>query len=1192
MPSDPRLEVFLSDGGEVFSSVQQGQNLWQPDPFDVETLNPTARRAFKRLLDRATASPRPDTGKILLLRGESGSGKTHLVRAFRNAAHEQQRGFTGYMPMTVDAAHYDRYILSNLIDSIDHHPYDVAKGDDSGMMHLSNKLMAQCTSLFAPNIEPKEKVPEDDEFHGPVRAVADDLLSDPRFSGVEVDLLRALIYFQRRDPRINRRIFNWLRCEEITPEDRKVIGDLVPRTSDDAPARMIEQLGRVMNALGYALVLCIDQIEDIHDFEHRPESENAFRRAMNTLASIAGKVPNAIVVICCLTDYWEKMRVFLTQAMVDRIENDPDPVTLERTVTAATARDMVARRLRCLYEQRGVKYQPEEPTYPIPPEGFELLAGQRARDVLNQCRRYREKAIELQRLPDTFPLPSRGTTAQPPPPPVGADMDRAWTDFRTTYKEKLPEDDSDITALLAWAVEIGSEEMGGSPRFTVKPRNGDDLLDVAVHPSGKKLVLALCENKPQGGSLGKQMTEALSAARGKTPVLIRTSEFPSSTGTRVSEALSKLIRQGGRRVVLGDSDLRELVALRDFRALHVGQAALAEWSRTARPVTRLKSMGDILGLEPLGPSLPPQGPAKDPVAREPEKRDSKDTEVPPPPAPPPMPVHVKNENNFVPRQSGLFSDAMVTTAATPTPRNASSPHPAPTPPAQTSKRPSGKVATVTPQASLPPAAGPKMAASADEDTDLPAMKPAGKLLPDPDPTPVQRPEAPVNLVRKPRPTPAAGIPAVPNVVLTGPLRLGVSEGLLPQNVMLDTAELTKHSAFLGGSGSGKTTLALNTLEQLLLRGIPVILVDRKGDLAAYARPEAWEEPIEDATLRERRRLLRERVDVALFTPGRSDGRPLAIPIVPQGLETLPAEEREQGVQQAADAIAGMLDYKTSGNDKAAKAVLAQALRLLMGQSFGKEVTLELIQQFVMSQDPALLEATDGIPTKTHAKLAQDLSVLRINLRTLLAVSGERLDLDELLGRGVHGVPGRTRLSIISTKFLGDNSRILFWVSQLLLETHRWASQHPSPKLQAVILFDEADMYLPATSKPATKEPMESLLKRARSAGLGIMLATQSPGDFDYKCRENVRMWCVGRVKEDNALRKLQPMFTEARVDADAKLPGQKAGQFHVLREGKVQQLKADRSAISTNQLSEDEILLYARKSREAQASDTKNTGTS
>jgi DNA helicase HerA-like ATPase len=53
-------------------------------------------------------------------------------------------------------------------------------------------------------------------------------------------------------------------------------------------------------------------------------------------------------------------------------------------------------------------------------------------------------------------------------------------------------------------------------------------------------------------------------------------------------------------------------------------------------------------------------------------------------------------------------------------------------------------------------------------------------------------------------------------------------------------------------------------------------------------------------------------------------------------------------------------------------------------------------------------------------------------------------------------------------------------------------------LQAVLPCDEADRYLPARRQPSTKAPMEDLLKRACSAGLGVFLATQSPGDFDYK----------------------------------------------------------------------------------------------
>src|SRR5207244_2256736 len=147
-------------------------------------------------------------------------------------------------------------------------------------------------------------------------------------------------------------------------------------------------------------------------------------------------------------------------------------------------------------------------------------------------------------------------------------------------------------------------------------------------------------------------------------------------------------------------------------------------------------------------------------------------------------------------------------------------------------------------------------------------------------------------------------------------------------------------------------------------------------------------------------------------------------------------------------------------------------------------------------------------------------------------ASEALDVDALFGRGDRGRPGKTRLSVINTQFLGDQAAVDFWLAQFLIALDRWANKNPSAdRLQAVLLFDEADQYLPATRQPATKAPMENLLRRARSKGVGLFLATQSPGDLDYKCRDQIRIWLVGRVKEKVAIDKLRPMLEAARIDA-------------------------------------------------------------
>jgi DNA helicase HerA-like ATPase len=151
------------------------------------------------------------------------------------------------------------------------------------------------------------------------------------------------------------------------------------------------------------------------------------------------------------------------------------------------------------------------------------------------------------------------------------------------------------------------------------------------------------------------------------------------------------------------------------------------------------------------------------------------------------------------------------------------------------------------------------------------------------------------------------------------------------------------------------------------------------------------------------------------------------------------------------------------------------------------------------------------------------------------------------------------------------------MSQFLMAVKRWGDQHPSPDLQAVFLFDEADLYLPAQSKPSTKGPMEDLLKRARSAGIGLLLATQSPGDFDYKCRDNIRTWLVGKIKEPTAIRKMKPMLSECKDDVSLRLPAQKTGEFHLLRDGEAIAFQADRSLLVTEQLAEEEILTLANR---------------
>ena len=250
-------------------------------------------------------------------------------------------------------------------------------------------------------------------------------------------------------------------------------------------------------------------------------------------------------------------------------------------------------------------------------------------------------------------------------------------------------------------------------------------------------------------------------------------------------------------------------------------------------------------------------------------------------------------------------------------------------------------------------------------------------------------------------------------------------------------------------------------------------------------------------------------------------------------------------------------------------LLAQAFDLLT--QTGARLDLDALVRFIDSADPALVAAVGRLETRHFRDVVSDLETLRLSGSKLFEAAPERLDVASMFSPGREG---RTRLTIISTQFFGDSSATLFWVAQLLLAVNRWTSKHPAPRLAGCLLLDEADLFLPAAAQPATKAPLESLLKRARETGLGVLLATQSPGDLDFKSRDSIGSWFVGRLKEPAALAKLKPVLAGATAE---RIAAQKPREFVLLRDGVATELRAASSCVAPEERPEAEILRLARR---------------
>jgi hypothetical protein len=982
--------------------------------------------------------------------------------------HRNRAGFMGYMQLTSRSANYARYVLSNLIDSLDQ-PYDETLDTQTGLARLS-------TALASRAFEPKEASmlrddPDlsDEEVIDLVCTGADRLIARERYRPDRLDLLRALLFLHRSDSRIKARILKFLRCEELSGHDRKLIGGLAPRTNEEDPERMIEMLGRLMGEIAatpYSLVVCLDQLEMVFRLGG---TEIHLQRALGTVCDLAGHVPSSIFVVSCLRDGYERLRGGLPRSVLDRLEHIP-PVRLRDERTLDEAQELVVTRLRYLYSNAGVPFEEENPLYPFPPGFLEQQKDLRTRPLLDACRRYRQRCQEVGQI---LPLSSEPL----PEPRIDEERrqrveswERDWNDFLAAYKGSPPEEEQALAELLAWALTSAGEELETEHRFPSRAAEGAVQAEAQLQgATAEHIYVALCNRTAQFGWLAKQIAQHTRLAQDhpKKPVLVlvRNDEFPKTKS--VERELAAALKAGARTVVIQNADWRNMLALQAFRKKHEKEAWFKEWLADENHISRLSPVRHILGLDRLD--------------RFPPVRRGGDT--------------------------GKATD--------PT-RPEARPDPGHTPPT-----------TVT-----------------TEDF-------------------TTAPEAP---------PPSTG----------DLITLGVTRGRLAQPVELTRNEFTCHAAFLGGSGSGKTTLALGVVEQMLLQGIPVLMIDRKGDLAGYARPEFWSRPLSDPALSARRDALKARLDVQLYTPGHPEGRPVAISIAPEGLGEMAVFERQEAAAQAAHALADMLGYKNNKREGALRAILIQALQVL-AETLPRPITLDDLVEIIGDVDEALVSRVGRLDTKFFGQLVQNLETLKLTSTHLFSGGGEPLDVDAFFGTGRHARPGRTRLTIISTKFLRDDSQIQFWVAQLLIAVLRWASKNPKGALQAALLLDEADLYLPATRQPATKLPMESLLKRGRSAGLSVMLATQSPGDLDYRCRDTIRAWFLGRIKEQRALDKLKPMLSESPVDVAEKLPGQGTGEFYVVREDKVMSLKAYRSVLTTEQIADSELLVLARRTRPAVA---------
>ena len=420
------------------------------------------------------------------------------------------------------------------------------------------------------------------------------------------------------------------------------------------------------------------------------------------------------------------------------------------------------------------------------------------------------------------------------------------------------------------------------------------------------------------------------------------------------------------------------------------------------------------------------------------------------------------------------------------------------------------------------------------------------------------------------------------------------------------SDLITHTFICGGSGSGKTVMGKAIIEEAALKGVPSIIVDLKGDLSslalAFGELDAavvapWIEVEDNSTLGRaalaesntfRKRLwdwglaetnVREfsnNVAVKIFTPRSELGRRVSIPLIsfpPPDINKLFDEDPDTAsvmVTSMAEALvqrvipSGQRDRETDF----VTALIEHAWRT--GIDLTGETGLEQLVSMILEPPFAtigVLGIDDHIPEKRRQKLAQAVNGQLIGAAANW-VRGEEMSVDKLAGN--NRVDGKTQISVINLSHITDFEDQSFVVAQIAFAINAWMRKQgnaPGGNRPRLLFFlDEIGggggktAFYPTYPYTSTCKPaLNILVKQGRAFGVGCILATQNPGDIDYKGLSNCATWIVGKLQTKRDRDKVREGLTDAEFspsDMAKKLARPKTGDFMLLnKEGDVHFIK-------------------------------------
>jgi hypothetical protein len=488
---------------------------WKPVEADVEEIH---RTAFEVCRGAAEVVRTQHRSASVLLHGEAGSGKTHLIGRLRCHLAGQNVIFISVQLRTSPGRLW-RHIRQHVADDL---------------LRESNHGRSQFARLVARQSVDTATIDYD------LRTVLEHLTLSRH-----VQEARA-----------------WLRGE-ILPESAQARLALATESDEgehpeDKARDIVLQLCRWIGS-SVPLVLCFDQVEALQQQMNDRESLFHFGKVISTLHD---GTENVLLVCCIQSSFKDAFYDACDKADQARLASFDTcsliPLNLDQALRLATARLDADAELADFRDGR------EQRLWPLNPRDleswFEVQTGRTAvaRKVIAHCSDRFEIArsgAERPRLPgDESPLPAA--------PGLGDFLNRSWQ--QRQEEAILANDSSQTNGILDQGLPFLVDAIGGA--WKLEPRSGVRDLDMLFRDSGGRSVgVSLCNERNMTSLAGRlrRLLERHRTMQGTGLVIVRDSRLPiSRAAAKTREYLAELRARGARVVHPTTEALAALEALR------------------------------------------------------------------------------------------------------------------------------------------------------------------------------------------------------------------------------------------------------------------------------------------------------------------------------------------------------------------------------------------------------------------------------------------------------------------------------------------------------------------------------------------------------------------------------------------------------------------------------------------------------